>query len=169
MSSMRTGTMFLPIISNTWHSEQTINIYWMTEWINGKAMFPALLKSYHEWPKNSFHQQSEIFSCKVKWSPECHSIPGFLPCSPVSSFWLPQRKWGMAMMKKRRRAGCGWAAGESGGSETGVESSCLPLVCPNKFMGVLQNEKKLGNPISKHGSDYRWKKPLNPKWVALLI
>lgn len=53
MSSMRTGTMFLPIISNTWHSEQTINIYWMTEWINGKAMFPALLKSYHDWPKNS--------------------------------------------------------------------------------------------------------------------
>lgn len=49
----------------------------------------------------------------------------------------------------------------------GVESFCLTLVCPNKFTGVFQNEKELGNPISKHGSDYRWKKSLNSKMGSL--
>ena len=41
------------------------------------------------------------------------------------------------------------------GVRWGWKALAFPCVCPNKFMGVFQNEKKLGNPISKHGSHYR--------------
>lgn len=162
----RVGTVFM---ANTWHSDQRINtcwmVIWMTRWQSKVLIHSEVIISGLKTAKS--HQQSKMFSCKVKWSLECHSILSFLLCSLVSSCWLPKRKWGMARMKRKRAGrGCAWLGSWMGKREWDGGGK---LVCPNKFTGVFQNEKELGNLRSKHGSDYRWKKSLNPKWVALLI